>query len=86
LISNQLKDSETALVNLTDIVKGATSTMTSVPKPFKFLRVHYKAICEYYNTLQSSEHKVFIYIFRNILPTFYQFYQWLLLKEIQELV
>jgi hypothetical protein len=51
LISNTIKDSEGALANLIDIVKGATSTMTSVPKPFKFLRVHYKPVCEYYNTL-----------------------------------
>lgn len=60
LLSKNQNDSQTGLTNLISIVKDATKTMTSVPKPFKFLRVHYKPICEYYNTLPTSEHKVII--------------------------
>lgn len=67
MISNAINDSEGALANLITIVKGATSTMTSVPKPFKFLRVHYKAVCEYYNTLESSEHKKHLANFLSVL-------------------
>ena len=39
-------------------VSGSTSSMTSVPKPLKFLSSHYEPLKEYYNTLPESEFKV----------------------------
>jgi hypothetical protein len=39
------------------IVKSATRTMTSVPKPFKFLKTHYKPLSDYFESLAESEHK-----------------------------
>lgn len=32
--------------------------MTSVPKPFKFLKTHYKPLTEHFNSLPDSEEKV----------------------------
>lgn len=34
--------------------------MTSVPKPFKFLKSHYQAIADNFNTLSDSDDKVII--------------------------
>jgi len=41
-----------------EIVKSATRTMTSVPKPFKFLKTHYKTLTDHFSTLSDGEHKV----------------------------
>jgi len=35
-------------LKLSDEIKSATSSMTSVPKPLKFLQSHYKAIATFY--------------------------------------
>jgi hypothetical protein len=39
-------------------ISGATSSMTSVPKPLKFLSPHYKRIVEIYELQIDSEFKV----------------------------
>jgi len=38
-------------------VKGATSSMTSVPKPLKFLSVHYKRFLEIFELQADGEFK-----------------------------
>jgi len=63
LLFERLSDAEEAqrLHALSEIkkdVSGATSSMTSVPKPLKFLSKHYKALKEHYHTLPESEFKV----------------------------
>ena len=45
-----LEDNQASLKELVDIVKSSTKTMTSVPKPFKFLKSHYAALIEHYNS------------------------------------
>jgi hypothetical protein len=41
-------------------ISGATSSMTSVPKPLKFLSPHYKRIVEIYESQIDGEYKVSI--------------------------
>lgn len=41
-----------------DLVKSATRTMTSVPKPFKFLKTYYKQLTDHFSTLKDGAHKV----------------------------
>lgn len=43
---------------MTEIVKSSTKTMTSVPKPFKFLKTHYQALKENYASIPDSKYKV----------------------------
>jgi 26S proteasome regulatory subunit N1 len=47
-----------ALREIKKEVSGATSSMTSVPKPLKFLLKHYTGLVELYNSLPSSDFKV----------------------------
>lgn len=58
-----------ALQTMVTELKGATSTMTSVPKPLKFLRPHYPALKEHYEKLKSSEKKQFFADVLSILAT-----------------
>jgi hypothetical protein len=44
----------------TEIV-GATSSMTSIPKPLKYLIEHYKPLKEFYETVPLSAYKVPFY-------------------------
>ena len=53
-----LANEEKALGELTEIVKSSTKTMTSVPRPFKFLKTHYQALREHYASLPDSQYKV----------------------------
>lgn len=39
-------------------IRTSTSSMTSVPKPLKFLRPHYGTLKTYYETMEDSELKV----------------------------
>ena len=41
-----------------DAITASTSTMTSVPKPIKFLRPHYKKIKDIYGEITADEAKV----------------------------
>ena len=41
-------------------ISGATTSMTSVPKPLKFLSPHYKKIVEIYEQQIDGEYKVSI--------------------------
>jgi 26S proteasome regulatory subunit N1 len=41
---------ENALLMITTELRTATASMTSVPKPLKFLRPHYAALKKYYDT------------------------------------
>jgi len=50
-----------ALDSLIALVKGSTTSMTSVPKPFKFLKNHYSNIVSFYETLQPNIFKVLNY-------------------------
>ena len=38
-------------------IRSATTSMTSVPKPLKFLRKHYAATKEFYQAMPASENK-----------------------------
>lgn len=43
-----------SLESLKKEVKESTTTMTSVPKPFKFLKVHYQSIYDFYQNNKSE--------------------------------
>lgn len=47
-----------SLQELKNIVRSATTAMTSVPKPFKFLKAHYASLVEHYNGLPDCPEKV----------------------------
>lgn len=49
-----------ALQTIRTEIRSATSSMTSVPKPLKFLRPHFDPLKEYYaNTMSEGDNKVF---------------------------
>jgi 26S proteasome regulatory subunit N1 len=50
-------------------LKSSTSSMTSVPKPLKFLRVHYPVLTEHYAKMPESEVKLFFADVLSILST-----------------
>jgi len=50
LLDNQLA----SIKELKHIVKSATTAMTSVPKPFKFLKTHYQPLTEHFKGLPDS--------------------------------
>mmetsp|Transcript_102165 Transcript_102165/g.288581 ORF Transcript_102165/g.288581 Transcript_102165/m.288581 type:complete len:881 (+) Transcript_102165:76-2718(+) len=58
-----------ALETMVSELKSATSSMTSVPKPLKFLRSHYPALTEYYEKMPPSELKRFFADILSILAT-----------------
>jgi 26S proteasome regulatory subunit N1 len=63
LLFERLKDHDQAqrIYALSEIKKevaGATQSMTSVPKPLKFLSKHYTGLKEIYHATPSSDFKV----------------------------
>ena len=48
-----------ALTQLRDEVRSTTTSMTSVPKPFKFLKIYYEPLVKHYEGLAASDFKVF---------------------------
>ena len=67
-----LQNDLASLKELKNIVKSATTAMTSVPKPFKFLKTHYGALTELFKSLPDSQEKVYFKACSSNLPTFYQ--------------
>ncbi|XP_065875692.1 26S proteasome non-ATPase regulatory subunit 2 homolog A-like [Euphorbia lathyris] len=49
-----------ALQRMRQEIRSATSSMTSVPKPLKFLRPHYGTLKAYYDTMVQSEQKKYL--------------------------
>lgn len=49
-----------ALESMRQEIRSATSSMTSVPKPLKFLRPHYGTLKSYYETMPDSELKKYM--------------------------
>lgn len=47
-----------ALENLRSQIRASTTSMTSVPKPLKFLRQHYESLKEVYDKIKEVETKV----------------------------
>ena len=41
-----------------DEIREATSSMTSVPKPLKFLRPHYEGMKEFFQDMMDSDNKI----------------------------
>jgi len=63
LLVERLSDKDQAqrefgLAEISKEIKGATSSMTSVPKPLKFLSVMYKDIVKCYEAAPAGEFKV----------------------------
>ncbi|GMH12107.1 hypothetical protein Nepgr_013948 [Nepenthes gracilis] len=49
-----------ALESMRQEIRTSTSSMTSVPKPLKFLRPHYGTLKAYYETMKDSDQKKFL--------------------------
>lgn len=45
------------LNNLKKEVKESTTSMTSIPKPFKFIKPHYEDLVKFYEELKSEKLK-----------------------------
>lgn len=67
ILGNDQEKAKTGLETLTTIVSTATSTMTSVPKPFKFLKDHYSSLVDKYNNIQPSFYKKLLADFLSVL-------------------
>ncbi len=61
-----------ALDTLKHEIRTATSSMTSVPKPLKFLRPHFDTLKTYYATMAASDNKVSITNFASKIEKFPQ--------------
>lgn len=48
-----------ALQMLSNLIRTSTTSMTSVPKPLKFLREHYPALKEVYEKINDEKTKKF---------------------------
>jgi|Transcript_83238 26S proteasome regulatory subunit N1 len=59
----------TALEKILTELKTSTSSMTSVPKPLKFMRAHYPVLTEHYKKLADSDLKRFFADVLSILAT-----------------
>jgi len=62
----------TALEKIVDQLKTAAGSMTSVPKPLKFLRTHYPALEAHYANMADGDLKRFFADVLSILATTYQ--------------
>ncbi|CAJ1978894.1 unnamed protein product [Sphenostylis stenocarpa] len=65
LYVERVQDSDTglqkvALENMRQEIRSSTSSMTSVPKPLKFLRPHYGTLKAYYETMAESDLKKYL--------------------------
>ena len=69
-----------ALKEFKSEISGATTSMTSVPKPLKFLSPHYKKIVEIYEQQIDSEYKV-SHLTRLCFCTAFQFLPFVLTKK-----
>ncbi|CAK0791510.1 unnamed protein product, partial [Prorocentrum cordatum] len=58
-----------ALTTIVTELKTATSSMTSVPKPLKFLRPHYAALTEHYEKMNNPSLKPFFADVLSVLAT-----------------
>jgi 26S proteasome regulatory subunit N1 len=48
----------TALEALKKEIRSSTTSMTSVPKPLKFLRAHYETLKKFHQQMKDGENKV----------------------------
>ena len=70
LLVSQLQDSNTsssALASLESEVRNVTTSMTSIPKPLKFLKSHYQVLKSFYLGLPSSPLKTHLANFISVL-------------------
>lgn len=60
-----------ALESLRTLIRTSTSSMTSVPKPLKFLRLHYPALVDVHGSWAASETTKFLSDILSILAMTY---------------
>ncbi|CAG8655494.1 46371_t:CDS:10 [Gigaspora margarita] len=61
-----------ALESLRTLIRTSTSSMTSVPKPLKFLRPHYATVTEIYESWPESDNKLFLADILSVLAMTYE--------------
>ncbi|KND04040.1 proteasome regulatory particle base subunit RPN1 [Spizellomyces punctatus DAOM BR117] len=76
MLVERLKETNTslykpALETLRTLIRTATSSMTSVPKPLKFLRPHYQALIEVYERWSEGDNKRFLADILSVLSMSY---------------
>eukprot|EP01063_Lacrimia_lanifica_P040760 TRINITY_DN9375_c1_g2_i1.p1 TRINITY_DN9375_c1_g2~~TRINITY_DN9375_c1_g2_i1.p1 ORF type:complete len:939 (+),score=438.32 TRINITY_DN9375_c1_g2_i1:69-2885(+) len=54
ILENQAGVAKLAITTLTDLLRTATGSVTSIPKPLKFCRGHYKALKEHFAKLDAA--------------------------------
>ncbi|VVC86660.1 26S proteasome non-ATPase regulatory subunit 2 [Leptidea sinapis] len=59
LVGNEVELHMPALQMLTNLIRTSTTSMTSVPKPLKFLREHYPALKDVYEKISDPKTKQF---------------------------
>ena len=72
MLCERIKDSDealakTALETVKEIVRSSTTSMTSIPKPFKFIKPHYDSIVTHYERLPPSFLKRILADFLSVL-------------------
>jgi len=58
---------ENALKELSTEVKTATTSMTSIPKPLKFIGPHYEDIIEFYDKLDEGKFRLLVADFLSVM-------------------
>ena len=61
----------TSLKELITLVRSATTALTSVPKPFKFLKTHYQELTTHYKGKADCPEKVIPVPFSSIMQISY---------------
>ncbi|TPX37187.1 hypothetical protein SmJEL517_g01072 [Synchytrium microbalum] len=61
-----------ALETLRTLIRTSTSSMTSVPKPLKFLRPHYQSLIQVYDTWPLGPNKTFLADILSVLAMTYE--------------
>lgn len=72
LLVERVKDKEeglalTSLNMLKELVRSSTTSMTSVPKPFKFLKPHFQGLVDFYNLMPETDIKSNLADFLSVL-------------------
>ncbi|KAJ2690686.1 proteasome regulatory particle base subunit [Coemansia sp. RSA 1285] len=76
MIVERLKESSTeihhsALEALSNIIRSTTGSMTTVPKPLKFMKAHYETLIDIYNTWSDEKNKKFLASILSLLGMVY---------------
>lgn len=67
IINKPEDEGKTSLTELKTIVRTSTNSMTSVPKPFKFIKPHYESLATFYDGMRAGNFKRLLADFLSVL-------------------